>query len=668
MSGTRTVFKKKDYKNVNKFLNDAKDQIQEANVISGYKLENKSNYYGKTPLLSNYKCSDLQTLINSYNEIYNRVLEIRKNLEEKIQDCIKELNDEKDRVNSFDNTKLKNNIISNLKSGNAKAATTAYKKLKKKLGKKKAKKWLQQQIKSINKSTGAKITFKKGVISIVKKKTPTTPTTPTKNPPGSDTTGAKVVRTKSGKNALSTKKSKTTTAVASAATIVSYERTMKEKSTTIDNIKKGTANKIEQSRLNYTKNVSQINSDRDAKIANIEADRDNKISDLYSDASDKINNIDANDSNATEQINTIKKELEDNINNTNEEANAAIAKAKEEAVQKIADAKSGYEQEVSNINKASSDEIENITENGLASETNTGKDFAKAANDQPTVVEVDDSALQSANDNKTDAASSLSDNQSNYANDLSQKEQEITNISNTPPAADNNESEAAAPSVDNSTQQNNSQPSNNTSENVVTNSSNSNETYTQSSSEPDYSNYNDNTVETSDSGIEESDVVETPAVPDDTEEETMIPSNPNDEVEESDVDSTASEIIEPTKTKKGPNVAIPIGLGVAAAGAATVAGIRYAKNRKQNEDVDETYDDEDNNVDDYESGSDDSEYMKDDYLGPAGSMYTETDLPEDSEQSDIPDDTIYNNTDHLEEELDDDDDTFPDDEVLNGLG
>ena len=132
MSGTRTVFKKKDYKDVNKFLGEAKEQIKKDNVVSGYKLENESNYYGKTPLLSNYKCSDLQTLIDSYNKIYNRVLEISEELEDKIQDCIDELDHEKNRVNSFDNTKLKNNIISNLKSGNAKAATTAYKKLKKK--------------------------------------------------------------------------------------------------------------------------------------------------------------------------------------------------------------------------------------------------------------------------------------------------------------------------------------------------------------------------------------------------------------------------------------------------------------------------------------------------------------------------------------------------------
>ena len=58
--------------------------------------------------------------------------------------------------------------------------------------------------------------------------------------------------------------------------------------------------------------------------------------------------------------------------------------------------------------------------------------------------------------------------------------------------------------------------------------------------------------------------------------------------------------------------------------------------------------------------------MKDDYLGPAGSMYTDTDLPEDNELSETPDDTQYTDAGQLEEELEDDD--FSEDEVLNDLG
>lgn len=78
-----------------------------------------------------------------------------------------------------------------------------------------------------------------------------------------------------------------------------------------------------------------------------------------------------------------------------------------------------------------------------------------------------------------------------------------------------------------------------------------------------------------------------------------------------------------TKKSSGLGAAVPIGLGTIATGAAAVAGVRYVKNRHDNqEEYDENYDDENNNLDDNEEYvdsaqyDDGSSYMDDDYLGP----------------------------------------------------
>lgn len=98
---------------------------------------------------------------------------------------------------------------------------------------------------------------------------------------------------------------------------------------------------------------------------------------------------------------------------------------------------------------------------------------------------------------------------------------------------------------------------------------------------------------------------------------------------------------------------MPIGLGIAATGAAAVAGVRYVKNKKLNEDYDENYDDENNDVYEDEVPSD-SAYMADDYLGPEGSSYTE-----------VPDDNEYTDAEALEEEAGVSD--FSEDAALNEL-
>lgn len=374
--------------------------------------------------------------------------------------------------------------------------------------------------------------------------------------------------------------------------------------------------------------------------------------------------IDPTDTDAKEQIASIKSDLENNINQANEDANAQIEEVKANAEQQIAEANEESATAIENIQKESDKEINNITTNGLQEETTTGQDLETAADTPPTAKDVDQTNINDANSNKETSTKSLEESRTAYNNDVSAKEQEINNPSNN--------QETQPPVTEESSSSNN--------EEMVYQQESNNSSSSESSNYSNYSSNESNNSSTASSDptdiyVEEpeSEIVETPAVPEEElgSETTIIPDNPNNE-ELNEVDpevgsSANSEIIDVPKKENKSNVAIPIGLGVAAAGAAAVAGVRFVKNRKQNDESEESYDDENNNLDDYESGSDDSEYMKDDYLGPSGSMYTDTDF-EDDELSEVPDDTKYNDAAHLEEQIEDDSDAFTEDEILNDLG
>lgn len=160
---------------------------------------------------------------------------------------------------------------------------------------------------------------------------------------------------------------------------------------------------------------------------------------------------------------------------------------------------------------------------------------------------------------------------------------------------------------------------------------------------------NQNAIENTSTGISGSDAT--------TETETIIDATAGTEEiikDKIDDDSktnvvTITDDSETTTTKKssGLGAAVPIGLGTIAAGAAAVAGVRYVKNRHENqEEYSEEYDDENNNLDSdseyqdsaqYDNGS---TYMDDDYLGPIDTAFSEdgyvdpTDLEEIEELSD----------------------------------
>ena len=134
------------------------------------------------------------------------------------------------------------------------------------------------------------------------------------------------------------------------------------------------------------------------------------------------------------------------------------------------------------------------------------------------------------------------------------------------------------------------------------------------------------------------------------------------------IDDNTNKVITPTpkSTEKssGGSGVIPAVLGVGAAGAAAVAGVRYVKNKRDNSYEDEEYDDENNasvygeTSDDYNDGND--------YLGPAGSEYTDTSSYEaEPSENIVPDENSYVDPSALsdEEEIE----NFEDDEVMKGL-
>lgn len=170
-----------------------------------------------------------------------------------------------------------------------------------------------------------------------------------------------------------------------------------------------------------------------------------------------------------------------------------------------------------------------------------------------------------------------------------------------------------------------------------------------SSNNTNYSNSNNQTVvENTSTNTEETSTTIPSETPPTTDKTTEVPDSIKDSTK-SDKKTNVVSITDDSKTtttkkSSGLGTAIPIGLGTIATGAAAVAGVRYVKNRHDNqEEYDESYDDENNNLDNdgeyvdtaqYDSGE---SYMDDDYLGPKDNNVSSEDSyvdPEDLEEID----------------------------------
>ena len=227
------------------------------------------------------------------------------------------------------------------------------------------------------------------------------------------------------------------------------------------------------------------------------------------------------------------------------------------------------------------------------------------------------------------------------------------------------ESNPSSESVATPSEDNNSNNSNNYSSggnDNVSNVSTNNDNYSDSGSSSNDSSgdglvFDDASSDNSDSSVDSS---------------TLVPSN--DSVDNSSIDDVVSTPTKKVKTleddtttstsssKSGLGVAVPLGLGVVATGAAAVAGARYIKNKKEST-YDDNYDDENNDLgddnsdysySDTSSNYDSDSYMSDDYLGPAGSSYTDTNLDENSNNSDSVSDSYIDSEEYEDDSNDDD--------------
>ena len=185
------------------------------------------------------------------------------------------------------------------------------------------------------------------------------------------------------------------------------------------------------------------------------------------------------------------------------------------------------------------------------------------------------------------------------------------------------------------TSQNPTEPTNNPSNEVVaeevhptTNVSNNTNTSTSQRQNVVHTN-NTNTQPAPENNASTSNTTPTTSTPSTTTTTKPTSIKPN----KTNVVNITDDVTTTTKKSSGVGTVVGVGLGTIAAGAAAVAGVRYVKNRNNNKDEydDENYDDENNNLDDgneyvdsaqYSNGSN---YMDDDYLGPAGSNYTDVD-------------------------------------------
>lgn len=262
---------------------------------------------------------------------------------------------------------------------------------------------------------------------------------------------------------------------------------------------------------------------------------------------------------------------------------------------------------------------------------------------------------------KTQTTKSNSNNNANKNSNPAKPNSGTTNDSGKEDPSDNNDNNNNEPTTNVSGDGNTGvekQPSNESvatpsDDNTTLDSNVSNNNSSRVSNVSNNNNYSDNN--SGDSGLvfdgEESDgntssIDESNLVPSDTEDDSSVddtisetPSKKVKTLEDDTPKSTSS-------SKSGLGVAVPLGLGVVATGAAAVAGARYIKNKKDSSYEDENYDDEDNNLDEDSSYTDTSsdyssdDYMNDNYLGPAGSSYTDTNLDETSDSSDAVDNYI----------------------------
>lgn len=399
--------------------------------------------------------------------------------------------------------------------------------------------------------------------------------------------------------------------------------------------------------------IKQVNSNANTRIMNaktvsadkkrkLEIERNEKLEVINKKAAEEIEAVDINDENAQEKIDQIKANAEREVDAVNSQYNNDIAVVDKELDNQVSTIKSSGDKEVKNLNQQlgklkSTKQGSGVVEQRVAKSASKGVDSVDP--------KISNSDVTTSHENMMNATIDMSDVYEeksaaikevvDSATGAQPTEPPVTDttINNNPNASVTIEESVASP-VPTPTETIEKEPTT-----VTYEPSTSNDSYVTNDGPregivPDSS--STPTAPTKDTGIDQSNTSS-------GMEASIENNNSNLKEKGEEVVSITGGDTESSnkKSSSGFSTAIPIGLGVAATGAAAVAGIRYVKNRKQNEDIDETYDDENNNLEDesgYEEIPSDSAYMRDDYLGPEGSSYTE-----------IPDENSYTDTEELEE-------------------
>lgn len=443
-------------------------------------------------------------------------------------------------------------------------------------------------------------------------------------------TAAKVVHTKSKKSSNKNKssKKKSTKKVLVGATVLAATR-------------KGIKADIKQVKADAKTQITNAKITAADEKRKLEIEKNERIAEINRKAAEEIEAIDINDENAQEKIDEIKARAESEIDAINNQYNSDIAKIDENLNKQISAIESDRDKEIKALNKQldklkSTKKASGVVEQRVVGTTLKGATVAAVATTSNSDVSASNEemmnatgGLSNAYEEKSAAIQSIID----APGDTLPTDQPVidTPVNDNPNASVTIEESVASPvTTPTETQEPVTTPYENSSSNdsyVTNDGPREDPTPDRSTTQPE---------STKDTGFDQSNN------PNNIEGDIESNNSNINEKEEEVVSITGGD--KESSSKKGESgisTAIPIGLGVAATGAAAVAGVRYFKNRKQNEDIDESYDDENNNLEDESEYMDipsDSAYMRDDYLGPEGSSYTE-----------LPDENSYTDTEQLEE-------------------
>lgn len=573
--------------------------------------------------------------------------------------------------------------------------------------KQEANKYAKKYLSKILKKTNSKVTSAE-VLSIYKKyKNKKKISGNLNSKEGKDTKRTK----KNTARKSSSKSSSTTTAMAATGATVAATKVKKsaKSSSTKDTKKtsKKTKTKVKQGVLttvptlatlkamkkqlksNTTIKLSNIKTEANNKIVAIEGkaedqkrlaeiEKNNTIKQINENAASKIGAIDANDSEANTKIENIQKEAEEEIEKTNtayenkvneieEKKNKDIAQVNSDKNNATKDVEEKSNKELKEIN----DDIEKAKKTKSSKKSTTTKVSSEATEKKTESKEynstVNDSSVETSEQAANDSSTKLDEAVNTKQEEITSAEQAKIDAADS--VTDNSSSDSSANVAQPETSSTPEQTTSASVDDIDTDTSSSDTGYS-SSSNYDASSYNNNSsstdystvdetkqsnVNSSNTGVDQSTLHtdSTTKSTFDIKKDTTSSSTASSNKDIDDISSISSTKSTSSKKSSGLGAAVPIGLGIAATGAAAVAGVRYVKNKKLNEDYDENYDDENNDVYEDEVPSD-SAYMADDYLGPEGSSYTE-----------VPDDNEYTDTEALEEEAGVSD--FSEDAALNEL-